>query len=105
MLVGAFEIHHGVGPAVDLAGDAGEPGKVRGVFQHESVRGAGIEPDVENVVDLLPAFVGEFLQKTLARARLVPGVRTLLLERLDDADIDIGIAEHLDRSVRLLLDE
>ena len=55
MLVGAFEIHHGVGAAVALALDAGEAGEMLGVFQHEGMGRAGIEPDVENVVDLLPA--------------------------------------------------
>ena len=67
VLVGAFEIHHGVGAAVALAPDAGEAGKVLRVFQHEGMGRAGIEPDVENVVDLGP-FVGVVLGLEEARA-------------------------------------
>ena len=52
VLVGAFEIHHGVGAAVLAAADAGEARKVFRVLQHEGMGRAGIEPDVENVVDL-----------------------------------------------------
>ena len=74
MLVGAFEIHHRVVAAVELALDAGEARKVPRVFEHESVRRAGIEPDVENVVDLLPAVVAELAEEALARARRIPGV-------------------------------
>ena len=70
MLVGAFEIHHGVVAAVGLALDAGEARKMHRVFQHEGVRRAGIEPDVENVVDLLPVFVGALAEEALARAGL-----------------------------------
>ena len=69
MLVGAFEIHHRVGPAVGLAPDAGERREVLGVLQHEGVGRAGVEPDVEDVVDLLPALVGEPAQEALARRR------------------------------------
>ena len=68
VLVGAFQIHHRVAAAVDLALDAGELREMHRVLQHEGVRGAGIEPDVENVVDLLPAVVGE-LARGSARAR------------------------------------
>ena len=42
MLVGAFEI------------ERGRPFQVRPLFEHEGMRRAGIEPDVEDVVDLLP---------------------------------------------------
>jgi hypothetical protein len=52
---------------------------------------AGIEPDVENVVDLLPALVAELAEKALSRAGRVPGVGAFLLEGLDDAQIDFGI--------------
>ncbi len=75
------------------------------VLQHEGVRGAGVEPDVENIVDLFPGIVGELAQQALARARLVPGVGALRLEGLDDADFDLGVLQNLDRAVRLLLDE
>jgi hypothetical protein len=50
VLVGAFEIHHGVVAAVLLTADAGEGGKVLRVFQHEGVGRAGIEPDIDDVV-------------------------------------------------------
>ena len=105
VLVGAFEIHHRLVAAVVLAADAGERRKVCGVFEHEGVRRAGIEPDVENVVDFLPAFVGELTEKTLARARPVPGIGALFLEGIDDAHIDVGIVENLDRAVGLFPDE
>ncbi len=86
MLVGAFEIHHGVGAAVLLAADAGEGRKVLRVFQHEGMGRAGIEPDVENVVDLAASpRIGAFAEEALARARRVPGVGALLREGLDDA--------------------
>ena len=68
VLVGAFQIHHRVAAAVDLALDAGELREMHRVFQHEGVGGAGIEPDVENVVDLLPVLVGA-LARGSARAR------------------------------------
>ena len=75
------------------------------VFKHEGVRRAGIEPDVENVVDLLPALIGELAEEALARAGLVPGIGAFVFERLDDADIDFGIVEDVDRTVRLFFDE
>ncbi len=87
MLVAAFEIHHGVLAAVDLALDAGELREMHRVFQHEGVRRAGVEPDVADVVDFLPSVVGELAEKSLARAGVVPGVGALLLEGLDDAHV------------------
>jgi hypothetical protein len=102
MLVGAFEIHHGLVAAVGLAPDPASAGKCR-VFQHEGVGRAGVEPDIENVVDFLPAVVGKLAEEALARARLVPGIGAFFLEGLDDADIHIGIVENFDRAVRLLL--
>src|SRR6185312_10472157 len=65
----------------------------------------GIEPDIENVVDLLPAFVAALAEEALASAGLVPGVGALGLESLDDADIHFRIVENLHRTVRLFLDE
>src|SRR5580692_1352655 len=105
MLVGAFQIHDGVIATVDFAPDAGEPRKMFGVFQHKSVGRAGIEPDVENVVDLLPTVVGKLAEKTLARTGRIPCVGALGFEGLDDPDIDVGIVEPLDGAVRALLDE
>ena len=106
VLVRTFEIHHGVGPAVLLALDPGERGKMLGVFQHERVRGAGIEPDVENVVDLLPLVgivVG--LEETRGGAGRVPGVGAFLLEGVGDALVDARVVEDFDRAVVLLADE
>ena len=105
MLVAAFEIHHRILAAVDLALDAGERREMLRVFQHEGVRGAGVEPDVENIVDLFPAVVGELAEEALARALLVPGVGALFLEGFDDAQLDLGVLQDLDRAVRLFLDE
>ena len=58
------------------------------VFQREGVRRAGVEPDIEDVVDLLPVFVREAAEKTLARAIGIPGVCALLLEGLADTFVD-----------------
>ena len=68
MLVGAFEVHDGVGAAVDLAVDAGKPWKMLGVFEAEGVRRAGVEPDIEDVRDLLPIvrIVDEAVEEGLA---------------------------------------
>ncbi len=58
MLVAAFQVHHGIVAAIDLANDVTEIGKVLAVLQHEGMGRAGIEPDVEDVVDFLPILVG-----------------------------------------------
>ena len=51
-------------------------GKCFAVFQHEGVGRAGIEPDVENVVDLLPAFVARAAPRKRAAAPFaIPGIR------------------------------
>ena len=105
MLVGAFKIHDCVRAAGGLALDAGKPRKMLRVFQHKAVGRTGIEPDIENVVDLLPAFVAALAEEALASAGLVPGVGALGLESLDDADIHFRIVENLHRTVRLFLDE
>src|SRR5665811_1566018 len=89
VLVAAFQIHHRVLAAVDLALDTGELREVHRVLQHEGVRGAGIEPDVENVVDFFPTFLGELAEETFCRTRLVPGVGALFLEGFDDAHLDL----------------
>ena len=105
MLVGAFEIHHGFVAAFGPAANVGQRRKALRIFQHERVRRAGIEPDIENIVDLLPVFVGELAEKTLARAGRVPGVGAFRVESVDDGGTDIGIVEDLDRAVLLVLDE
>ncbi len=89
MLIGAFEIHHLVLAAVALAHDAGQAGEVFRVVEHVGVGRAGIEPDVENVVDLL--IVGRIVvgrEEAPRRALLVPGVGAFLLERRGDARVD-----------------
>ena len=53
MLVRAFEIHDLVLAAVADAADAGEAGEMHRILEREGMGRAGIEPDVENVVDLL----------------------------------------------------
>ena len=106
MLVAAFEIHHRIFAAVDLALDAGERREMRPV---SSSTKACVEPESnqtsQNVVDFLPGIVGELAEEALARAGLVPGVGALFLERLDDAQLDLGVLENFDRAVRLFLDE
>ena len=103
MLVGAFQVHHLVVAAVDFALDAGEAGKVDGVFEHIGMRRARVEPDIEDVVDLL-VVVGIVVgrEKTLSRALRVPGVGAFLLEGLCDALVDALVHQ---RDVLALLDE
>ena len=69
MLVGAFEIK------------LRRPGEVLALLQHEGVGAAGVEPDIENVVDLLPIVrIGdEAFEETLLGALLEPGIGALLL--------------------------
>src|SRR5262249_22569905 len=105
MLVGTFQVHHRFAAAIRLALDMGERREMLRVLEHKRVRRAGIEPDIENVVDLLPALVGAVAEKALTRAGLVPGIRTFLLESLDDPHIHLGIAENIHRTVGLFLDE
>ncbi len=69
------------GPPLGLAPDAGEAGEVFGIFQHEGMGGAGIEPDIEDVVDFLPVLVGARAEEAFARAGLIPGVGAFLFER------------------------
>ena len=68
VLVGAFQIHDLIGPAVLLALDAGKVREMFGVLQHEGMGGAGIEPDIEDIVDLLPVLVGARAEEAFARA-------------------------------------
>ena len=96
MLVGAFEIHHLVLAAVDLAADAGEAGEMHGVLQHIGMRRAGVEPDVEHVVDLL--VVGGVVigcEEALRRAFFVPGVGALCFKSVGDARVDARVDQRL----------
>ena len=105
VLVGAFEIHDGIGAAVLLALDAGEAGKVLRIFEHEGVGRTGIEPDIENVVDLLPVFVGALAEEALARAVGVPGVGAFLREGVHDARVHALVLQDFGRAVALLAHE
>ena len=83
MLVRALEIHDRVGPAVDAAARL----EVLAHLEREGVRRARIEPDVEDVVDLL--VVGRRRRpaaprKRAAVVRLEPGVGAFPLESLGD---------------------
>ena len=95
MLVGAFEVQHLVLAAVAQAVDAGEAGELLRILQRKGVGRAGIEPDIENVVDLGPAFGGALPQKSLARTLGVPGVGALRREGVCDARVDGGIDQRL----------
>ncbi len=75
------------------------------VLQHESVGGAGIEPDVEDVVDLLPRLVRELAEEALARARGVPGVGAFLFEGVGDALVHSRVLQDVDCAVALLAHE
>ena len=80
VLVGAFQIHHLVVAAVAPALDAGQTGEVDRVLEHVGMGRAGIEPDVEDVVDLL--VIGGIVvgrEEAPRRALLVPRVGALLL--------------------------
>ena len=89
MLVRAFEIHHLVGAAVMLRRMPQGREMLR-VFQREGVGRAGIEPDVEDVVDLFViggVVVGR--RGSARRRRLVPGVGAFVRESVDDAGVDL----------------
>ena len=70
MLVGAFEI------------DVGRPFQVGAVLQREGVGRARIEPDVENVGDLLPFRRVVIAEKAFLGALGKPGIGALGLEGL-----------------------
>jgi hypothetical protein len=53
MLVRALEIHHRVFAAVDHPPDAAQSWKVLGILKNEGVGGAGVEPDFDQIVDLV----------------------------------------------------
>ncbi len=114
VLVGALQIHDLILAAVALALDAGEPGEVLGIVEHEGMRRSGIEPNVEDVAHLLPGgrIVDEAVEKALFGAFGKPHVGALVGEGVGDA-LDqllrlgelgrgdhlagLGIAEHGDR--------
>ncbi len=96
MLIRALEIEHLIRAAVALAFDSREAGKMRRVLEREGMRRAGVEPHVENIVDLL--VIGGLVvgrEETLRRAFLVPGVGALLLEGFHDASVHALVDENL----------
>ncbi|MCY1500632.1 hypothetical protein D9M68_346800 [compost metagenome] len=77
MLVRTFEI------------DVGRPLQVRTVFERKGVGRTGIEPDVEDVHDLVPLFVVVVVSEEAILGTFgKPGVRTFLLESVEDAGVD-----------------
>ncbi len=102
MLVRAFEIHHHVFATVLPAADF----EIVACLQREGVGAAGIEPDVQGIVDLAPlvaVVVG--LEETRGRAGSIPGVGAFALEGVGDALVDARVVEDLDRAVVPLADE
>ena len=90
MLVGAFEI------------ERGRPFQLGPLFQHESVRRAGIEPHLDDVGDLVP--LGGIIliaEKSRGLGR-VPDIGALALDRGGDPLDDRGVAQGL---AALLVDE
>ena len=75
MLVGAFEI------------ERGRPCQIEPLLQNESVGRARIEPDVENIVDLVPLrrIVDQAGQEAFLRPALEPGVGAFGAEGGEDS--------------------
>ena len=101
MLVGAFEIHHGIVAAVDLALDAGEVGKCLG----PRARRRGCEPESNQTSRMSSTFfhsVG-FVVGRRGSAAVAPvayqASAPSCFERLDDALVDARVVEDLDRAV------
>ncbi len=88
MLVRAFQIHHPVRPVRRPVGLEVGPH-----FQRESVGGATVEPDVEDVVHLHPVPGRMLPEEAGAGALLVPGVGALGLEGLGDAGVHRLVAQ------------
>ena len=78
---------------------------MHGVLQHEGVGRAGIEPDVADVVDLLPVLVGQRAEETLPRPVHVPGIGAFQLEGVGDALVDGGVLQDIGGAVALLAHE
>ena len=75
--------------------DAGESRKVLRIVEREGMGRAGIEPDVENVVDLFVMVRVVFgREEARGRAFREPGVGALLFEGLGDALIDLLVDEN-----------
>src|SRR5690606_11087701 len=76
MLVRAFQI------------DISRPFHVRTIFQRESMRRTRIEPDVQDIAYLRPAFIGAAAEEPLARTFGKPRIGAFCLERFKDALVD-----------------
>ena len=75
------------------------------VFQHEGMGRAGIEPDVADIVDLLPVLGRAGPEEAFAGAVHVPGVGAFLHEGFGDALIDDFVLQDFGGAVALLAHE
>ena len=69
--------------------------RVDGILHREDMGRAGIEPDIENVGDLLVIVGIAALAQEARRRRGEPGIGAFGLERLLDALVDRRIVQHL----------
>ena len=84
VLVGAFEVD--IGEAIFRA--------ILAVAQNESVGRAGIEPNIQNIKDLIVAFrINDAAEEPLFRALDIPAIGALCLEGRGDAGIHIGVPQ------------
>jgi hypothetical protein len=93
MLVGAFQIHHPVGAAIDLAMGF----QVIALVQHIGVGRAGIEPDIKNVGHLIPVVGIHSRCRGSApwHRQLEPGIGALRRGKPRRTRIDRLVAQHL----------
>ena len=102
--------HRGVEPAAVLVGaleiDVGRPDAVGAVAQREGVGEPRVEPDVEDVGDLLPVVVRMVVgEEARLGVLLEPGVGALGLEGRLDPGVDRRVAQDLGGAVGLAPDE
>ena len=93
----------GVEPAAMLVGalevERGRPLQLGPPLQHGGVGAAALEPDVQDVVDLLVVVGGVGVAQELLRVAGPPGVGTLVLEGAGDPLDHLGVAQHLARGL------
>src|SRR5215472_5421710 len=65
------------------------------MFDGEYISGAGVEPDVQNVVHLFELPGVMIVAEEPLRRRIEPRVCAFMFERLDDARIDALVIENL----------
>ena len=63
------------------------------------------EPDIENIVDLLPVIAGARAEEALAGADRVPGIGAFVGEGFDDALVDVLVFQNFDAAVAVLAHE